>query len=118
MAMSSLSTIFLAAAGTPPGGAGPAIMSQMLILLPVFGIMYFLLIRPQQVKAKEHRELVSRLKVGDRVVTSGGIHGRISGVKDDTVLLTIADKVEIEIMRSAIGVVLKDNDEEGSRGQR
>jgi preprotein translocase subunit YajC len=93
-------------------------MSQMLLMLPIFGIMYFLLIRPQQVKAKEHRKMVSRLKVGDRIVTSGGIHGQISGVKDDTVLLTVADKVEIEVMRSAIGVVLTEENETGDRNGR
>jgi preprotein translocase subunit YajC len=90
----------------------------MLLMLPIFGIMYFLLIRPQQVKAREHRELVSRLKVGDHVVTSGGIHGRISGVKEDTVMLTIADKVEVEVVRSSIGAVLKDSVPAKESGKR
>ena len=109
--------VVLAAGAAPAGGAG-AFWSQMLLMLPIFGIMYFLLIRPQQVKAKEHREMVSRLKAGDRVVTSGGIHGRISGVKDTTVMLTIAEKIEIEVLRSAIGAVLRDAAEDGDRKAR
>ena len=69
-------------------------------------IMYLLLIRPQQRKAKEHQEMVNRLKAGDRVVTTGGLHGTIGSVRDNTVMLRVADKVEIEVVRSAVGTVL------------
>ena len=99
--------LYLAQAAQPaPGGAG--FMVQMMPMILIFVVMYLLLIRPQQQKAKEHREMVSRLKVGDAVVTTGGMHGKITGVKELTVILAIADKVEVEIVRSAIGTVLSD----------
>ena len=78
-------------------------MGTMFLLL---AIMYFLMLRPQQVKAKEHREMVSRLKVGDKVITTGGIHGTIAGVDDTSLMLQVAAGVEIRIVRSAVGTVL------------
>lgn len=98
-----------APAGAAPGGG--AFIVQMMPMILIFVIMYLLLIRPQQQKAKQHREMVSKLKVGDRIVTSGGIHGTVSGVKEQTVMLKIADKVEVEVVRSAIGTVLSGSSE-------
>ena len=68
----------------------------------IFVIFYFLLIRPQQKKAKDHAKLVSSLKTGDSVVTNAGIHGVISNVKDKTVIVKIADNVKVEFDRAAI----------------
>ena len=68
----------------------------------IFVIFYFLLIRPQQRKAKDHAKLVSALKTGDSVVTNAGIHGVISNVKDKTVIVKIADNVKVEFDRAAI----------------
>jgi len=65
-------------------------------------IFYFLLIRPQQKGAKKQREMLTKLQKGDIVVTSSGIHGKISGVKDDTVTLEIADNVRIKLEKSAV----------------
>jgi preprotein translocase subunit YajC len=70
-------------------------------------IFYFLLIRPQQKRQKEHQRLLSSLKTGDRVVTSGGIHGLIANVKESTVLLKVADNVKIEVDKSAISNVTR-----------
>lgn len=78
-------------------------MGTMLLLL---AIMYFLILRPQQVKAKEQREMVSRLKVGDRVVTTAGIYGEVAAVDDATLMLRVAQNVEVRIVRSAISTVL------------
>ncbi len=86
--------------GAGPGGPGGiASMLPFIILIVVF---YFLLIRPQQKSAKKHRELLEQLKPGDRVVTRGGIHGRVQSVKDDLLVLEIADNVRIQIEKNAI----------------
>lgn len=75
-------------------------------LLLVFGIMYFLMIRPQTKKAKEHREMLQSLKKGDKVITGGGIHGRITGMDDTTLTVEIADKVRVKVNRgNVLGMV-------------
>ena len=89
--------------------AGPA-SAQILMLVAMFAIFYFLLIRPQQKKAKEHREMVSSLKKGMRVITSGGIHGTITKVEENTVRIEIADNVQIKVVRGNIGLVVSGND--------
>lgn len=71
-----------------------------------FAIIYFLMIRPQQKQHKQRMEMLNSVKVNDRVITIGGIHGRITKMKDDIITLRIADKVEIEMEKSAIGRVL------------
>lgn len=80
----------------------------MLIPLVGFGVIfYFLIIRPQRKKEKEHQALLGQLKVGDEIVTGSGIHGRVANVKERTVMLKIADNVKIEIEKSAVATVLK-----------
>jgi preprotein translocase subunit YajC len=89
------------AMATPPGGqASP--YSTVIMLVLMFGIFYFLLIRPQQKRAKEHKQLVEGLKVGDLVVTAGGIHGKVASVQDSVVSLEVATGVKIKINRSSI----------------
>ena len=98
------------AMGTPPGGASGGGQSALLNIVPLifmFGIFYFLLIRPQQKRAKEHRSLLSNLKEGDQVITSGGIYGRITGIRDDRVTLEISDKVRVKVNRGNIAGVVK-----------
>ena len=85
--------------GGAQGGGG---MSGILLLVAIFGIMYFLLIRPQQKRQKDVKQMQSNLKVGDRVTTTGGIHGRIAAVSDTTVSLKVAEKLTIEVDRNAI----------------
>ncbi|AFM42371.1 protein translocase subunit yajC [Desulfosporosinus acidiphilus SJ4] len=77
-------------------------MSLVLYFVVFFGIMYFLMIRPQQKQAKQRQALLAGMRVRDRVLTSGGIYGKITKVKDNSVMLQIADKVEIEVAKSAI----------------
>ncbi|MGB5158757.1 preprotein translocase subunit YajC [Desulfobacterium sp. N47] len=71
-------------------------------LVLMFVIFYFLLIRPQQKKAKEHREMIANLKKGDKIVTSGGIYGIITGMDDNTITVEIADKVRIKLNRANV----------------
>jgi preprotein translocase subunit YajC len=70
--------------------------------------MYFVMIRPQKKRQEQQQKLIGNLKTGDRVVTSAGIHGLISNVKETTVLVKVADNVKIEMDKSAITNVLKE----------
>ena len=77
-------------------------------LLLIFGIMYFLLIRPQQKKLKEHQAMVAALRRGDQVITQGGIMGKVTKVKDDSneVEVQIAEGVNVRVVRSTISTVV------------
>ena len=87
--------------GGAGGGAGG--FSGFIPLILMFVIFYFLLIRPQQKKTKEHREMISNLKKGDRIITSGGLHGRITGLDESTLTVEIADKVRVKVARGNVG---------------
>jgi preprotein translocase subunit YajC len=99
--------LFLAQTQAPASpGAGGALPS-ILMFLPLIVIMYYVMIRPQMKRQKEQARLVSALKTGDRVVTSSGIHGLISNVKDKTVIVKIADNVKIEMEKTSVTNVVK-----------
>ena len=89
-----------------PGGPQQLIASFVPFIL-IFVIMYLLLIRPQQKKQQEHRELISRVKAGDRIMTTGGIHGTVTKVEEKTIMMEVAPGVEIEVARAAIGSILE-----------
>jgi len=96
------------AMGAPGGGGGQG--SSFMTFLPIifiFVIFYFLLIRPQQKRAKEHRTLLETIKTGEYVLTSGGIYGRITGIKDNIITLEISDKVRVKVNRGNIAGVVK-----------
>jgi len=89
------------------GGAGAeggqsAGFGAFVPLIIMFAIFYFLLIRPQQKKAKQHKELLGGLKKGDRVVSSGGLHGTVTGLTEDVVTMEIAAKVRVKVSRASI----------------
>lgn len=95
------------ALGSPgPGGqAKPgADWGGLVMLAAIFAIFYFLLIRPQQKRTKEHQELLKSLKRGDDVITSGGIYGRIADIEEGTVLLEVAERVKIRVSRDQIAM--------------
>jgi len=97
------------AMGTQPGGGGGGGYLSFLPIILIFVVFYFLLIRPQQKRAKDHRTLLENLKTGEYVLTSGGIYGRITGIKDNLVTLEISDKVRVKVNRGNIaGVVRSD----------
>lgn len=85
--------------GGESGGGG---IGAFIPLILMFGIFYFLLIRPQQKKAKTHRQLLANLRKGDKVVTSGGLHGEIAGLNDRIVTLEIAPKIRVKVSRGSI----------------
>jgi len=100
--------LILAQAAAP--AQQPNIFVSMMPLVFIFVIFYFLLIRPQQKKQKDHDKLVKSVKTGDQVVTNAGIHGTISNVKETTVIIKIADNVKVEFDRAAIAAVEKSAD--------
>jgi preprotein translocase subunit YajC len=88
-----------------PGGQGGGDMNTLMGFLPmvlIFAVFYFLLIRPQQKKAKEHRTFLDNLKKGDSVITQGGLFGKVIGISDQVVTLEIADKVKVRVSRGHI----------------
>ena len=103
------------AAGGAPAGGGMGAMGQFLIFIPILGIMYFLMIRPQQQKQKQQAEMLKRLKVGDKVRTVGGILGTIKYVSEQTVKLEVAPNTVIEFLRGAVDKVMEDTAVEASK---
>ena len=94
------------------GAAGA--LGSFIPLILIFAIMYFLLIRPQQKKVKEHRAMVEALRRGDRVVTQGGLIGKVTKVKDDAELeVEIAQGVHVTVVRSTIAQVLSKTEPAG-----
>ena len=89
------------------GGAGGAgAIAQFIPLILIFVIMYFLILRPQQKRMKDHRNMVSELKRGDHVVTQGGLIGKVTDVKDDELTVEIAQGVKVRVVRATIAQVV------------
>lgn len=86
------------------------ILQQFGPMILVFAIFYFLIIRPQQKREKERRDMLSNLQAGDEVITVGGIFGKILNLKEDVVTLEVGDKVKIKVTRSAVGNVVKEKE--------
>ena len=89
-----------------PGIGGPGQMLSFLPLVLIFIIFYFLLIRPQQKKAKQHQEMLGKLKKNDDVMTSGGIYGKVISLADNVVTLEVAPNVRIRVNRPQISTVI------------
>jgi len=98
------------AMGSPAGGQSAGGQSALMNLVPLivmFGIFYFLLIRPQQKKAKEHRSVLDALKKGDMVITAGGMHGKVTAINENVITLEIAPGVNIKINKGYIASLNK-----------
>lgn len=91
-----------AADAAAPAASGAAMFSQFVPLILIFLVFYFLLIRPQQKKTKDHQNYLANLKRGDKVITGSGIYGQITGLTDNVVTLEIAEGVRIKMLRTAI----------------
>ena len=96
----------IAFAQTVPGVGGPSQLISFLPLVLVFIIFYFLLIRPQQKKSKEHQQMLGKLKKNDEVMTSGGIYGKVTALTDSIVTLEVAPNVRVRVNRPQISAVL------------
>jgi preprotein translocase subunit YajC len=100
------------AMGAPQGGqGGGGGLMGFLPLILIFVIFYFLLIRPQQKRAKEHKTMLDNLKKGDKVITSGGEYGVVEEVKTNTVMVKIAENVKVKYGKAYIAAVRQSEDE-------
>lgn len=97
--------VFVFAQASPPQPGGTSLLN----MLPMFGliiiIFYFIVYRPQQKEQKKRKALIESLKKGDKVVTAGGIHGVVAGIKDDIVSLKVCGEVKIDVSKSSVSVV-------------
>lgn len=82
--------------------------NQLLLMAVIFGVFYLIVIRPMRKKQQETESMLSRLKNGDRVLTSGGIYGTVVGVMDDVVQLRVADQVKIQVAKAAVTQLVED----------
>lgn len=96
--------------GTQPGGV-QGLIASLLPLILIFVIFYFLLIRPQQKKAKEHKQMLDNLKRGDKVITVGGLYGLVEAVTDTTVTLKIAENTKVKVAKAYIAALRTDNED-------
>lgn len=103
-----MSNLFLALMAPQGGGDGGSMISTLLMFGVIIAIFYFMIIRPQSKRQKERQKMLEAMKKGDKVVTSGGIHGKIVAMEDKTVLLEIADNVKVKVEKSAISAVVPD----------
>lgn len=79
---------------------------SLLYIVGLFAILYFLMIRPQQQRQKKHQEMISSIKTNDKVITIGGIYGTIEKIKDNSIILEVADNVRMEFLKTAISQVI------------
>ena len=99
-----MSNLLVTLAQAKPTGPG----SSFYIMLMVMGLAFwFMIIRPQSRQRRQHQHMLSTLQSGDQVMTTGGIHGRITNVKENTVIVKIADNVKVEVSRSHISQLIK-----------
>lgn len=108
--MNLFTSVAYAAGEAPAAPSGGALLS-FLPLAVIFAIFYFLLIRPQQKKQKEHREMLTNLKVGDRILTNAGLYGSIVKLSEKNATVQIADGVKVKMVRSAIADLAKAEEE-------
>jgi len=93
----------------PQGGDG-SMVSTLIMFGAIFAIFYFMIIRPQQKKAKEREALLGSIKKGDKIITASGIHGSIAGLDDTTVLVDVGNNNKIKMERTAIGQVVSNKE--------
>jgi preprotein translocase subunit YajC len=107
---------WLASTEAPAGGANPNVpfflQPPIIMMALMVAMFYFLIIRPQSKKAKEHQKLIDTLKSGDKVVVAGGIHGIVSNIKEGIAVIRIAEGVKIEVDKSSIATVTKTSETE------
>ena len=89
------------------------LVGAVIMMVAIFAIFYFILIRPQQKKMKEHKKMVETLKKGDKIITQGGMYGTVTNTGEHKLTVEIADGVKVKIARGAVGTVL--TEEEASK---
>lgn len=94
--------------GQPSQDGGPGLVANLVLFGSIILIFYFMIIRPQQKRTKERDQMINALKKGDKIVTSGGIHGTVAGIDDRTLLVQIADNVKVKVDRGSVSSVVKE----------
>jgi len=97
----------------PPGGAGSGFADQMMLILIIFGIFYFIVFRPMRKGQREVEKMRAELKNGDHIVTSGGIYGTVVGVSEESIQLRVADQVKIQVAKSAVARLVEESSAKG-----
>jgi len=97
-------------------GGPPSLLAQLLPILLIFGIFYFLLLAPMRKRQKAHQALLGQLKRGDKVVTNGGLMGEIAAVEDKVVHLKLADNVRVRVLKTAVAGLEGTPEAEGNKG--
>ncbi len=96
-----------------PAQGSPSPLVQMLPFILIFAVVYFLLIRPQQRKAREHATMVANIKKNDEIVTTGGLHGRVAALNDKVLTVEIAQNVRVRVERAQVAAVMSGGKGEG-----
>jgi preprotein translocase subunit YajC len=102
-----MNQFIIAMAPQAGGNAGGGMASTLIMFALIFVIFYFMIMRPQQKRTKERQALLESLKKGDKIITSGGLHGKIVNVDEKTVLLEVGDNLKLKFERSAINIVVQ-----------
>jgi len=101
----------LLAMAQPQGGSPEgSLVSTLIMFALIIGIFYFMILRPQQKRAKDRQKMLEAVKKGDKVITASGVHGTVAGMDEKTVLLQVADNVKIKYERSAIGSIVREGE--------
>lgn len=90
----------------PQGGGSANLISTLIMFGAIFLIFYFMIIRPQQKRAKEREKMLSNMQKGDKIITSGGMHGTIAGLDEKTILLQVGDNIKMKFEKSAIASII------------
>ncbi len=98
--------ILISPAWAQQGGESPSMLPMIFTMVLIFAVMYFMVIRPQSKRNKQHRELVAGLAEGDEVLATGGMVGRITGVAEQFVTLEVARDVQVKVQRQSVSAVL------------
>jgi preprotein translocase subunit YajC len=93
-------------------GGGPSLISNLVLFGSIIAIFYFMIIRPQQKRAKERQAMLDAVKKGDKVLISGGIYGTVAGLDEKTVLVQIADNVKVKVERGSITAIVNESEPE------
>lgn len=101
-----MSNLLIALMAPQGGDAGGGMISTVVMFALIIFIFYFMIIRPQSKRQKERQKMLEAMKKGDKIVTSGGLHGKIIGMEDKTVLVEIADNVKVKVEKSAVSAVV------------
>jgi preprotein translocase subunit YajC len=93
------------------GGQGGGMFSTLIMFGLIILIFYFMILRPQQKRAKERDKMLSEIQKGDKIITAGGVHGTVVGIEDKTYLIQIAENVKVKYEKSAIATVIRASNE-------